>query len=49
MSKEHSARFETVKHYYERGTWNEARVDAAVKCGWITEAERKEIIGDDAE
>lgn len=45
----HSPRFETVKRYYERGTWNAARVESAVKCGWITEQERDEIIGGDPE
>lgn len=41
----HSPRFNTVKRYYDRGTWNITRLDAAVKCGWITESEREEIIG----
>ena len=41
----HSPRFETVKRYYDRGVWNVTRLDAAVKCGWNTEAEREEING----
>ena len=45
----HSPRFETVKRYYDRGTWNVTRLEAAVRCGWITDAEREEIIGGDDE
>lgn len=45
----HSPRFETVKRYYDRGTWNVTRLEAAVRCGWITEAEREEIIGGESE
>lgn len=41
----HSVKFELVKHHYERGLWIEARLDKAVECGWITEAERKQIVG----
>lgn len=42
---EHSAKFEKVKDYYDRGLWNEARVANAVVKGWITEAEYEEITG----
>lgn len=41
----HSPRFELVKRYYDRGTWSVSRLDVAVRCGWITEAEKEEIIG----
>ena len=42
---EHSAKFEKVKDYYDRGLWNEARVAIAVVKGWITETEYEEITG----
>ena len=42
---EHSAKFEKVKDYYDRGLWNEARVANAVVKGRITEAEYEEITG----
>lgn len=45
----HSPRFETVKRYYDRALWNVTRLEAAVRCGWITEAEREEIIGGESE
>lgn len=41
---EHSPNFEKVRRYYERGLWGAARVEAAVKCGWITPAEMTEIL-----
>lgn len=41
----HSARYETVKRYYDRGLWSESRVYKAVECGWITEIEYTEITG----
>ena len=43
----HSPRFATVQGFYQRGTWNMARVDKAAVCGWITEAERAEIVGEE--
>ena len=43
----YSPRFATVQSFYQRGTWNKARVDKAVECGWITEAERAEIVGEE--
>ena len=40
---EHSANFEKVKNYYDRGMWSAARVDAAIGK-WITEGEAAEIL-----
>lgn len=40
---EHSAKFELVKSYYERGMWSESRVRNAVGK-WITAAEKAEIL-----
>ena len=42
-----SANFEKVKYYYDNGLWNIDRVKKAVVKGWITEAEFKEITGED--
>lgn len=42
---EHSANFEKVKSYYDRGLWNLARVKKAVEKRWITEEEYQEITG----
>lgn len=42
----HSARFETVRGFYERGTWTLARVEKAVMCSWITAEEFEEITGE---
>lgn len=45
MSKtKRSARYETVRNHYLDGWWSKARVEKAVKCGWITEAEMEEIL-----
>ena len=41
---EHSAKFEKVKGYYDKGLWTEDMVRNAVGR-WITEAEAMEIIG----
>lgn len=43
----HSARFDTVKRFYERGTWPLARVTKAVECNWITAEEFAEITGEE--
>lgn len=40
---EHSAKFETVKSYYERGLWTAERIRATVGK-WITEEEADEIL-----
>lgn len=42
-----SAKFETVKKYYDMGFWSEAKVKNAVVKGWITAEEFKEIAGKD--
>lgn len=48
MAKEatHSARFETVKRYYDRGLWSAERVAQAVVHAWITADEYAEIVGE---
>jgi uncharacterized XkdX family phage protein len=43
---EHSAKFDKVKGYYDRGLWNNARVANAVVKEWITPAEYEEITGE---
>lgn len=43
---EYSAKFFKVKEYYDKGLWKESRVREAVIKGWITEAECKEILGE---
>lgn len=45
----HSAKFDKVKGYYDRGLWNETRVSNAVMKGWITAAEFEEITGKPAD
>lgn len=42
---EHSSNYEKVRGYYSMKLWNETRVRNAVKMGWITQAEFKEITG----
>ena len=42
-----SKHFKKVKMYYDSGLWNLERVRNAVVKGWITEAEFKEITGED--
>lgn len=44
---EHSKNFNKVKKYYENGLWGISRVREAVIKDWITEAEYKEITGED--
>ena len=44
-----SAKFEKVKKYYETGLWNKQMVRNAVKKGWITESEYREITGEEYE
>lgn len=41
----HSPKFNKVKHYYNKGLWNETRVANAIVKGWITEEEYEEIVG----
>ena len=42
---QHSKNFQKVKDYYDRGSWNKARVHNAVSR-WITADEYEEIIGE---
>jgi hypothetical protein len=44
---EHSNNYNKVKNWYVMKMWNETRVRDAVKMGWITEVEFKEITGKD--
>lgn len=39
--------FEKAKSYYQNGLWTKAMLRNLVKKGYISEAEYKEIIGDD--
>ena len=42
---EHSANYEKVKNYYEKGLWSNAKVLNAVGK-WSTEEEYEEIVGE---
>lgn len=44
---EHSKNYQKVKRYYDMKMWDEARVRNAVKMGWITEEEFREITSKD--
>lgn len=44
---EHSKNYDKVKRWYTLRMWNEVRVRNAVKMGWITEEEFKEITDKD--
>ena len=46
MAGQHSVKFKLVKRWYDKGFWNAQMVADAVKAGWITEEERKEIVGE---
>lgn len=46
MAKKHSARFATVKRYYDRAVWSKVMVSKAVKLGHITPDEYEEICGE---
>lgn len=46
---EHSEKFEIVKAHWELGEWKIKRVKLAVKAGWITATEFKEITGQEYE
>lgn len=39
----HSKYYEKVKRYYEKGLWSYEKVEEAVRKGWITEEEFREI------
>lgn len=41
-----SAKFETVKKWYDRGMWTKERVKNAVVKKWITATEFKTITGE---
>lgn len=41
------SKFEQVKGYYDDGLWKEKRVRDAVKKGWISPENFKEITGED--
>ncbi|MGN0695024.1 MAG: XkdX family protein [Lentihominibacter sp.] len=43
----HSARYEKVKSYYEKGLWLKKMVHNAVIKEWITAEEYKEITGEE--
>ena len=44
-----SKKYETVKGFFDRGLWKLSRVKDAVKMGWITAEEFREITGEDYE
>lgn len=46
MAKKKS-KFEMVKNFYDNGLWKEKRVRDAVKKGWISPENFKEITGED--
>ena len=41
------SKYETVKDFCDRGLWKNNRVRDAVKMGWITAKEYKNITGED--
>lgn len=43
----HSAKYEKVKRYYDKGLWTKEMVRNAVVKEWITAEEYKEITGED--
>lgn len=43
---EHSAKYDTVKKYYDSHLWNKTRVSNAVTKNWITADEYEEIVGE---
>lgn len=42
---EHSKNYQKVKRYYDLKMWDETRVRNAVRMGWVTEEEYREITG----
>ena len=42
---EHSAKYNKVKQYYDKGLWTKHMVGNAVTKGWITAEEYEEITG----
>lgn len=47
MATTHSKNYEKVRRYYKSGNWTISMVRNAAVKGWITEAEFKEITGED--
>ena len=43
---EHSAKFYTVKDFYDSGRWKKKAVKKAVEAEWITPEEYEEIVGE---
>ena len=41
-----SPKFNLIKKWYNKGFWTADMVRDAVKAGWITEEECKEILGE---
>lgn len=41
-----TSKFNLVKRWYQKGFWTADMVRDAVKAGWITEGECKEILGE---
>ena len=39
--------FNSIKRYYDMGFYTKEKVKVFVQAGWITEAQYKEITGDD--
>ncbi len=42
-----SRKFEKVRNYYEKNLWTKEQVKNAVKKGWITADEYRDITGED--
>lgn len=42
-----SRKFEKVKYYYKKRLWTKEQVANAVKKGWITADEYRDITGED--
>ena len=42
---EHSKHYQKVTRYYDLKMWDETRVRNAVRMGWVTEEEYREITG----
>ena len=43
-----SAKYNTVKNFFDKGLWNKNRVRNAVTKGWVTEEEYDMIINGEA-
>jgi hypothetical protein len=49
MTMTKSNKYDIVKRYYDDGFWSIKKVRNAVKMGWITPEEFREITGEDYE